>query len=157
GLLDRVQARAASIDSGLIAFDELVVELPETSQLLGYPMLNARRIVLDQILLEAAVEAGAEARTGTAVTGLLDSGGRVAGGETAAGPLRAPLVVGADGARSKVAELVGARTYVERPASRVFLWAYFEGVAGDPRLWLGAQGDRSYLACSTDEGLFLAA
>lgn len=156
GLYDRVRARAASLDSGLLAFEELVVELPETSGLLGYPMLNARRIVLDEILLEAAIEAGAEARTGTAVTGLVEAEGRVCGVETAAGQLRAPLVVGADGARSKVAELVGSRAYVERPAGRVFVWAYFEGVPGDPRLWLGEQGDRSYLACSTDEGLFLA-
>jgi 2-polyprenyl-6-methoxyphenol hydroxylase-like FAD-dependent oxidoreductase len=120
-------------------------------------MLNARRIVLDEILLDAALEAGAEGRTGTSVTGLLESDGRVAGVETTAGPLRAPLVVGADGARSTVARLAGARNYVERPASRVFLWAYFEGAAGDSKLWLGAQGDRSYLACPTDSGLFLAA
>ena len=45
----------------------------------------------------------------------------------------------------------------KRPASRVFLWAYFEGVPEESKLWLGAQGDRSYLACPTDDGLFLAA
>lgn len=156
GLLERIQERAASVASGLIAFDDLVVETPDMTRLVGYPMLNARRMVLDQILLDAAQEAGAEARTGTAVTGLLESGGRVAGVETTAGPLRASLVVGADGARSTLADLVGARKYVERPASRVFLWAYFEGAPEDSKLWLGAQGDRSYLVCPTDENLLLA-
>jgi 2-polyprenyl-6-methoxyphenol hydroxylase-like FAD-dependent oxidoreductase len=120
-------------------------------------MLNARRTVLDEALFEAALEAGAEARPGVAVTGLLEAGGRVAGVETTAGPLRARLVVGADGARSTIARLAGARAYAETPGRRIFLWAYFEEVGGATDVWLGQQGDRAYLASATDGGHYLAA
>src|SRR5215211_5605053 len=60
-------------------------------------MLSARRVTLDAVLIEAAAAAGAEVRTQTAVTGLIEDRGRVVGLETKSGELRAPLVVGADG------------------------------------------------------------
>lgn len=157
GVLDRLREGSALIDRGVLAFDGLRVEVPSLTEAAGAPMLNARRIVLDEVLLEAAVEAGAESRPGVAVTGLLESGDRVAGVETTDGPIRARLVVGADGARSTVARLAGARTYAETPGRRIFLWAYFEGVGGPTDVWLGQQGDRAYLASATDGGLYLAA
>jgi 2-polyprenyl-6-methoxyphenol hydroxylase-like FAD-dependent oxidoreductase len=93
-----------------------------------------------------------------AVSGLVEDGGRVVGVKTAAGELRAPLVVGADGARSTVAGLVGAKEYHQTPPGRIFLWAYFEGVpAGNDGVWLGKIGDHAFLASPTDSGLFMAA
>jgi 2-polyprenyl-6-methoxyphenol hydroxylase-like FAD-dependent oxidoreductase len=92
------------------------------------------------------------------VTGLVEEGGRIAGVRTATDELRAPLVVGADGARSSVARLVGAREYHRTPPGRVFLWAYLEGVAtGNDGVWLGKLGDHAFLASPTDNGLFMAA
>jgi 2-polyprenyl-6-methoxyphenol hydroxylase-like FAD-dependent oxidoreductase len=82
----------------------------------------------------------------------------VVGVETTAGPLRAPLVVGADGARSTVARLVGAREYHRTAPKRAFLWSYYEGVPADQhQVWIGSIGESAFLASRTDAGLFLAA
>jgi 2-polyprenyl-6-methoxyphenol hydroxylase-like FAD-dependent oxidoreductase len=92
------------------------------------------------------------------VAGLIESAGRVVGVETSDGPLRAPLVVGADGARSTVARLVGAREYHRTAPRRIFLWSYFEGVdEAERRIWLGNLGGYGFLASPTDAGLFMAA
>ena len=158
GVLDRLLETTRPVEDGLIAFNDLRIEAHGISRVLGAPMLNVRRVTLDAALLEAAVAAGAEARTGTNVTGLLRTDGRVTGVETGNGPLRARLVVGADGARSTVARLLGAREYHRTPGRRIFVWSYFEGV--DPeerRVWLGEIGEDGFLASPTDAGLFLAA
>jgi flavin-dependent dehydrogenase len=121
------------------------------------PHLCVRRVTLDQLLLAMAEEAGVRVRTETAVTGLVQEDGVVSGVRTEAGPVTAPVVVGADGPRSTVARLVGAREYhVTRPG-RFFLWAYFEGVAErEPHARLGKVDDTAFLAMPTDGGLHLA-
>jgi 2-polyprenyl-6-methoxyphenol hydroxylase-like FAD-dependent oxidoreductase len=120
-------------------------------------MLNLRRGGLDAVLLDAARAAGAEVRTRTAVTGLCRDGERVVGLVTPDGPVRARLVVGADGAGSTVARLVGARQYSRTPAERVFLWTYLEGTDHPSgHVWLGRIGDHGYLASPTDGGAFMA-
>ena len=78
-----------------------------------------RRYVLDALLADAAVAAGARLVTDTTVTGVLrDAGGRVIGvtardADGTPRELMARLVVGADGLRSSVARYVGAQV-VER-------------------------------------------
>ena len=114
-----------------------------------------RRITLDEILVNAAADAGAEVRTQTAVTGLVMDGGRVAGVTTPSGELRAPLVVGADGTRSAVAKMVGAQEYHPTPNGRVFMWAYYEADPTDGEMWIGKVGDHTYLGMPTDGGLTL--
>jgi 2-polyprenyl-6-methoxyphenol hydroxylase-like FAD-dependent oxidoreductase len=158
GVLGRLREVAPPIDEGFLAFDEHRASIDYAAAIVGAPMYNVRRLVLDAILVDAAREAGAELRTRTAVTGLLTSGGRVCGVETTAGPVRAPLVVGADGARSTVARMLGAEEYHRTAARRLFLWSYFEGVEdGAQRLWLGSIGGDGFLASPTDSELFLAA
>jgi 2-polyprenyl-6-methoxyphenol hydroxylase-like FAD-dependent oxidoreductase len=158
GVMDRLLEVAAPVDDGFLAFDDIRIEFEGIARLLGAPTFNIRRITLDAILLDAAVAAGAEARTRTTVTGLLRSAGRVVGVETTAGALRAPLVVGADGARSAVARFAGAAEYHRTPPRRVFLWSYFEGVdPSERRFWLGNIGGNGFLASPSDSGLFLAA
>jgi menaquinone-9 beta-reductase len=158
GVLESILERALPLDDGILAFNDTRIELRGITRLLGAPLVNIRRITLDAILLEAAGAAGVEARTKTTVTGLVESGGRVVGVETTAGVLRAPLVVGADGARSTVARLAGAREYHRTAPRRLFLWSYFEGVDEDERrVWLGNMEGDSFLASPTDAGLFLAA
>jgi 2-polyprenyl-6-methoxyphenol hydroxylase-like FAD-dependent oxidoreductase len=157
GAADRLAGVAACIDRGTIAFDEIRFEV-EVGDLLGAPMLNVRRITLDAVLVDVAVAAGADVRLATAVTGLVVDDGRVVGVRTRSGQLRAPLVVGADGVRSAVARLVGARTYHRRPCGRAFMWAYFEGAtADDNKMWLGKIGDHAFLASATDANLFMVA
>ncbi len=158
GVLEALLEVTPPIERGTLAFDDARVEVRDYTELVGAPMLSARRVTLDGILLEAAAAAGAEVRTQTAVTGLVEDGGRVAGVKTRSGELHAPLVVGADGVRSAVARLVGAAKYHQTPAGRLFTWAYFEGAqADDGHMWLGSIGDHRFLGFPTDAGLFMAA
>ncbi|MET0557900.1 MAG: NAD(P)/FAD-dependent oxidoreductase [Solirubrobacterales bacterium] len=158
GVLDQLLEAAPAIEKGFLALDDHRIEQGGMVELLGAPMVNARRVTLDAILVEAAVGAGAELRTKTAVTGLIRSGSRIVGVETPAGPLRAPLVVGADGARSTIARLVGAPEYHRTAPRRAFLWSYYEGVEVDQaQVWIGNIEDNGFLASPTDGGLFLAA
>ncbi len=130
------------------------------------PGLCVRRPVLDTILVETAEAAGVAVRTGVRVTGLVVEEGRVAGvrattsSGTAAGDcsrFEAPLVVGADGRRSTVARLVGARTYNVSPNERFGFWAYYEGAAwsGPATIFLLRWADEFVVACPTDGGLYL--
>ena len=158
GVLEPLLKVAPPIERGTIAFDEARIEVSSFTELVGAPMLGARRVTLDAILLEAAATAGAEVRTQTAVTGLVEDRGRVVGVKTKSGELRAPLVVGADGVSSTVARLVGAAEYHQTPAGRLFTWAYFEGAQADHNhMWLGGIGDHGFLAFPTDGGLFMTA
>jgi 2-polyprenyl-6-methoxyphenol hydroxylase-like FAD-dependent oxidoreductase len=120
--------------------------------------LCVRRVTLDALLVEAAAAAGADVRTGLRVTGLITEDGCVNGAETAGGPIRGRLVVGADGRHSTVASLVGAREYQVAPAGKMFAWAYFEGVADrEGHARIGRRGARVFLAGPTDGDLFMAA
>lgn len=158
GALDALLEVTPAIERGTLALEDARVEIGEFSELVGAPMLSARRVTLDPILLDLARAAGAEIRTQTAITGLVEDGGRVVGVTTKSTELRASLVVGADGANSAVARLVGAAKYDETPAERLFTWAYFEGVQADEsRMWLGSIGDHGFLAFPTDAELFMTA
>jgi flavin-dependent dehydrogenase len=96
--------------------------------------LCPRRTVLDKTLLDAAAEAGAEVREGFSVTGVLtDATGAVCGiqGQSADGHVvqeRAQIVIGADGRRSRIARLVNAPMYHERPALTFGYYSYWSGV-----------------------------
>jgi 2-polyprenyl-6-methoxyphenol hydroxylase-like FAD-dependent oxidoreductase len=158
GVLDQVLDVAPAIEYGTMQLDDERIEVDGISRLLGAPMVNVRRVTLDAILLNAAAAAGADVRTQTAVSGLIQSGGRTVGVQTIKGELRAPLVVGADGARSTVADLVGARKYHETPPGRMFVWTYLEGVGSETdRVRLGKIDDHVFLASPTDSGLFMVA
>jgi flavin-dependent dehydrogenase len=108
--------------------------------------LCPRRIVLDSILLDHAVKAGAQFEQRTRVDGLLHEDGRVAGAvlQTTGGErreVRAGVVIGADGKSSKVAEWVGAEKYEDVPALRPAYYAYFHGIEPRPEvtleIWFG--------------------
>jgi 2-polyprenyl-6-methoxyphenol hydroxylase-like FAD-dependent oxidoreductase len=93
-----------------------------------------RRTVLDAILLDAAIASGVEFREHLPVSDLLWDGDRVVGIRgTARGGRRveerAQVVIGADGMRSRVARLVGAPTYAERPATSFAYYTYWSDVA----------------------------
>lgn len=93
--------------------------------------LCVRRRVLDMALVDTARAAGVEVRERTKVVDLLWDGDRVVGviarhrdGTTY--PLRPQLVVGADGRRSTVADLVGVTTpHTSNPNERACYYAYF--------------------------------
>src|SRR6185312_15827688 len=118
------------------------------------------RTLLDPILVEAAVEGGADVRMGTKVTDLIREGGRVAGvraeSDREEGELRAKLVVGADGRNSTVARLCGSRKYNVTPNRRAFYWAFFEDadLGEEPTFVFNRWADRFVLACPADSGLY---
>lgn len=111
--------------------------------------LAPRRSVLDWVLIESAVAAGATFMERTRLESLLEEGGIVAGAtlRTAGGEpreVRARLTVGADGKSSKVAELVGAEKYEAVAALRPAYYAYFQGVEPlpEPSLEMFYGGDQ---------------
>ncbi len=114
GLLERLAAtgcppvRQMTFDVGLFA---LTGRAPSAGD--DLPDYCPRRSVIDPLLAEAAVEAGAELRTGFSVQELVSDGeritgirGRAGGGATATEHAR--IVVGADGRHSFVAQATGA-------------------------------------------------
>jgi 2-polyprenyl-6-methoxyphenol hydroxylase-like FAD-dependent oxidoreductase len=155
GVLDSLLDLAPPILRLRMVFDDIAAPPADVVAITGAPGLSVRRITLDEILLNAAAGAGADVRTRTAITGLVMDSGRVAGVTTTSGELRAPLVVGADGTRSAVAKMVGAREYHSTPNGRVFMWAYFEADPTDGEMWIGKIGDHTYLGMPTDGGLTL--
>jgi flavin-dependent dehydrogenase len=95
----------------------------------GIDVLAApRRHVLDHLLVQAAVEAGATLHTGISVTGVTRSRGRVTGvtGRSAQGAVQLPasVVVGADGLRSRIARAVNAPLLVDRGALGAVHYTY---------------------------------
>ena len=94
---------------------------------------SPRRIVLDQLLVEAAVKAGAELRERFTVEELLVDNGQVvgvrgSGSDGRAITERATVVVGADGPNSVVARLVDAVEYDTHPPIDGTCWSYWSGV-----------------------------
>ncbi|MBV9959139.1 MAG: NAD(P)/FAD-dependent oxidoreductase [Acidobacteria bacterium] len=118
-----------------------------------------RRRVLDAILVDAAVEAGAELRAGFAVTELTHSGGAVTGvrGRDRNGSNvteRARIVVGADGARSAVADSVQAPSYLDRGMLTCNYYSYWSGVRLDG-VELYAREGHLIVADKTNDGLVM--
>jgi flavin-dependent dehydrogenase len=160
GLLDRILATGcppiASLTVDLDDFPlvgrDLVVD--------GVPVgLGPRRAALDQVFVEAAVEAGAELREGFVVDELTFEDGRVTGiqGRAAGGgaPIReaASFVIGADGRNSGVAKRVEAPAYETAPTLSCWYFSYWSGVGGDA-LELYQRGRRVIFAFPTNDGLF---
>jgi 2-polyprenyl-6-methoxyphenol hydroxylase-like FAD-dependent oxidoreductase len=106
-----------------------------------------RRHVLDAILVDAAVEAGADVLHQTPVVRLLRNGdGRVAGvvAKSPDGrlvPITAPVTVGADGISSVVAKAVEARVEVRGRSASAVLYRYVSGL--EPRGYEWAYAGRT--------------
>jgi 2-polyprenyl-6-methoxyphenol hydroxylase-like FAD-dependent oxidoreductase len=131
GLLDQViesncpPARQMTFDIG--PFARVGTAPPAEGAAYGYP---PRRRVLDNILVRAAVQAGAELREHFTVKELIMDGERVAGirGHTVGGAMvteLARIVIGADGLRSFVARSVQAPSYNARPPLTCAYYSYW--------------------------------
>ena len=100
-------------------------------------MLAPRRYSLDDILVSAAVSAGATLLDRTTCKGVLrDSSGRVCGvvvvrADGSREELRSSWVVGADGVRSRMAGLLGAETIEAYEPSGSCFYTYVDGVDWD--------------------------
>ena len=100
-------------------------------------VIAPRRYVLDALLADAAVAAGARLVTDTTVTGVLrDTGGRVIGvtardADGTPRELMAHLVIGADGLRSSVARYVGAQVVERHDPTGACFYTYVGDVDWD--------------------------
>ncbi|HEX6584871.1 MAG TPA: NAD(P)/FAD-dependent oxidoreductase [Thermoleophilaceae bacterium] len=118
-----------------------------------------RRIVLDALLVEAAVAAGAELREAFTVEEITIDDGRVTGirghakgGETVTE--RARIVVGADGKHSVVAKAVRPERYNEAPPLAPSYYAYWSGLPTDAfDISIRAEGGRGWAAIPTHDDL----
>jgi flavin-dependent dehydrogenase len=123
GLLERLQAtgcppiRGYTFDVGEFALTGSPPPLGDVDA-----AYSPRRYILDELLVEAAEEAGVEVRHGVRVDGI--AAGRAAGE-------RAAIVIGADGRNSSVARAVGARHYDVRPTLTCAYYTYWTGVKLD--------------------------
>ena len=119
-----------------------------------------RRLVLDDLLLTAAREAGADVRTRCSVRELIVDGDRVTGvrfvdEERVMREERAPLVIGADGEKSTVARLAGATSYDVQGRLGGTIWAYFADLPIDDMEFYARPGRMVY-AWRTNDGLTVA-
>jgi flavin-dependent dehydrogenase len=118
-----------------------------------------RRTVLDTLLVEAAVEAGADLREAFTVEEILLDDGRVTGirGHAKGGATvteRARIVVGADGKHSMVAKAVQPERYNEVPSLAAAYYAYWSGLpAGGFETYIRAEDDRGWAALPTHDDL----
>ena len=144
GLLDKV-LESNCPPAGQVVFNTVSSNAGSLSFHGRYPALDGvqavhspRRIILDKILVDAAVAAGAELRQDLLVEELLVDNGRVTGIrarlKSGAGASAAPvveqarLVVGADGKHSLVARTVHAPEYHQKPALTCAYYTYWEGL-----------------------------
>jgi flavin-dependent dehydrogenase len=89
---------------------------------------SLRRTVLDQILVEAAADAGAEIREKFPVDGLVTQGNRVTGIHSRGRTEQARIVIGADGLGSLVARAVRAPTYNDQGTLTCAYYTYWTGL-----------------------------
>jgi 2-polyprenyl-6-methoxyphenol hydroxylase-like FAD-dependent oxidoreductase len=142
GLLDAVRASGAprlARTTFHYGSEAVAVDIEPDSGVDG--LYAPRRTVLDRILAEAAEAAGAEYRYGWAVAGLRESpNGHVThavlrGVTGGVATVAADVVVGADGMRSKVARLVGARTTYTASHATGSIYGYFPGLPREGYHW----------------------
>jgi flavin-dependent dehydrogenase len=134
GLLDRViDSGAPAIPWVTLGFGSELVPI-DLSDDYGVDSLYApRRTVLDPILVRAAVEAGVEYIDRCRAKSLVkDSDGTVRGVVLDAGDgevtVPARMVLGADGAWSKMAKWVNAPTYSQYPGTNTVYYTYYRGI-----------------------------
>lgn len=160
GLLDRVVATGCP-PIRTYAYDFGPFTIEGSPALDGMPVSYApRRTALDQILVDAAAEAGAEVRERFTVEDVVIEDGRVTGvrGHGVDGITvteRARVTVGADGRRSLLAEVVRPERYHERPPLLAGYYTYFSGLPMGDRMETYIRPHRGFAAWSTNDGLTL--
>lgn len=157
GLLDRViESGAPAIPRVTLGFGSELVPI-DLSDDFGVDALYApRRTVLDPILTEAAVEAGVEYLDRCRAKSLVrDSRGTVRGvvlgGEHGDVTVAARIVIGADGAWSKMAKWVDAPTYSQYPATNAVSYAYYRGIETQGVYFQFTQGVTAGLIPTNDD------
>lgn len=160
GLLDRLIATGCPpIDTYMFDFGPFA--LSGSPGMAGSPVSYApRRTVLDKLLVDAASEAGAEAREAFTVEDVVIEDGRVTGirGHARSGKTvteRARVVVGADGRNSLVARAVRPEQYNEKPPILQGYYSYWSGLPMGGRFETYVRPLRGFAAWPTHDDLTL--
>ncbi|MGD8897239.1 MAG: NAD(P)/FAD-dependent oxidoreductase [Acidobacteriota bacterium] len=142
GLLDAVEAAGTpAVRATSFHYADEVTRIPIKSRGGIEGLYAPRRDVLDRVIVDGAREAGAEVVYGARLVNLARAAdGRVDGVviEDGEGHLRcigAGIVIGADGLRSTVADLVKAQPYRTGRHSTAVVFGYFSGLADDGYHW----------------------
>lgn len=137
GLLDRLAATGCPlIDTVTLHYGSALLRGRPDPVGSTSAMYCPRRTILDALLVEEARASGAEICEGVLVRDLLREGGRVVGvsavdAEGNACELKSKIVIGADGASSTIARLVGSEFEVAKPSMTGGFYAYWRGVPTD--------------------------
>lgn len=131
GVLDAIrQAGTPAIRTTTFHYGDEAIEIPIKERDGVDALFAPRRTVIDAVLLHAAETAGAEVALGHSVVDLLqDPDGRVRG-VSVNGPgqrvldVKADLVIGADGLRSRVARLAGAQRQYTASHTSASIYGY---------------------------------
>jgi 2-polyprenyl-6-methoxyphenol hydroxylase-like FAD-dependent oxidoreductase len=142
GLLDRLKAEGTpTVRSTSFHYGDEFIKIPIMPRGGIEGLYGPRRTVLDRLLVDAAREAGAQVVHRTRAIELVRSvAGRVEGAviQTSGGSpqaVRAGIVIGADGLRSLVAELVGAESYRVGRHATATIYGYWTGLDVDGYHW----------------------
>ena len=142
GLLEAIRAAGTpAIRTTTFHYADEAIEIPIKSAD-GFDALYApRRTVLDPILVDAALEAGAAVEHGVYVTEILrDTDERVRGAVVSNASrdhrrVVADLVIGADGVRSRVARELGAEVTTATHNSASSVYGYWRGLPNNGNHW----------------------
>ena len=158
GLLDAIRsAGTPAIRKTTFHYGDETIEVPIKPRD-GIDALYApRRTVLDLVLVDAALAAGAEVVHRQSVVDLLRGpGGRVCGAKIARADghvvdVAADLVVGADGVRSRVARILEAELDYEVPETTASIYGYWRDLGLEGYHWFYELG-ASVGAIPTNDG-----
>jgi 2-polyprenyl-6-methoxyphenol hydroxylase-like FAD-dependent oxidoreductase len=157
GLLDKVVASGCpAIDTYAFDFGPFTLSGgPDPDGTVAY---GPRRTVLDKVLLDAAIEAGAEVREGFSVESMVHEHDHVVavrghgkGGATVTEHAR--VVIGADGRHSLVAQAVNPFQYHEKPPLLAAYYAYWSGLPMQGRFETYVRPNRGMAAWPTNDDL----
>jgi flavin-dependent dehydrogenase len=136
GVLDKLlETGCPPITKSTMHFGDSYFSPPRLSDMIpGLPEATVcpRRVILDKLLVDAAVDAGAEFRPKVSVQELVWDGDAVVGvrGHSGGTPVeeRAKIVIGADGLHSRVAREVRPEEYHAIPSLTFAYYAYWSGI-----------------------------
>jgi len=164
GLLDAVRAAGTpEIATTTFHYDDESVEVAIKSRDGVDALYAPRRTVLDPILVDAARGAGVEVVYGQSIVDLVqDDDGRVTGAKIADADrqiteVSADLLIGADGARSKVARLLNLEADYIVPDAACIIYGYWQGLPLSGYHWYYRPGVSAGTIATNEGDVCLAA
>lgn len=135
GLLDVIRsAETPALRKATFHYGEESLEFPIKPRDGVDALYAPRRTLLDSMLVDAALAAGAEVVHGLSVVGLEGTpgdrirGAKIAGADRSVIDVAADLVIGADGVRSRVARILDADHTYTTPHASASIYGYWKGL-----------------------------